>query len=121
MPRHFGVLIPSTNTTAEVECRLLPATYQAHVWRLMSSGREFLAERRERGEEGVLSPLPPRNSLKTWWAVKDSNLGPLTKRPFSWFLSRYRSVLFHPCQSLQPMVQSSESPVIPITPTIARM
>jgi len=35
---------------------------------------------RERGEnterKGVLSPLPPRNSLKKWWAVKDSNLGP---------------------------------------------
>ncbi len=38
MPRHFGVLIPSTNTTVEIECRLLPATYQAHVGRLMSSG-----------------------------------------------------------------------------------
>src|SRR3989454_8130458 len=36
--RHFGVLIPSTNTTVELECRLLPATYQAHVGRLMSSG-----------------------------------------------------------------------------------
>jgi maleate cis-trans isomerase len=36
--RHFGVLIPSTNTTVEMECRLLPATYQAHVGRLMSSG-----------------------------------------------------------------------------------
>src|SRR2546427_8600545 len=36
--RHFGVLIPSTNTTVEIECRLLPATYQAHVGRLMSSG-----------------------------------------------------------------------------------
>ena len=38
MTRHFGVLIPSTNTTVEVECRLLPATYQAHVGRLKSSG-----------------------------------------------------------------------------------
>ena len=38
MTRHFGVLIPSTNTTVEMECRLLPATYQAHVGRLMSSG-----------------------------------------------------------------------------------
>ena len=38
MTRHFGVLIPSTNTTVEVECRLLPATYQAHVGRLLSSG-----------------------------------------------------------------------------------
>ena len=28
MTRHFGVLIPSTNTTVEIECRLLPATYQ---------------------------------------------------------------------------------------------
>ena len=38
MTRHFGVLIPSTNTTVEIECRLLPATYQAHVGRLLSSG-----------------------------------------------------------------------------------
>jgi maleate cis-trans isomerase len=38
MIRHFGVLIPSTNTTVEIECRLLPATYQAHVGRLKSSG-----------------------------------------------------------------------------------
>src|SRR5882762_831344 len=36
--RHFGVLIPSTNTTVEIECRLLPTTYQAHFGRLMSSG-----------------------------------------------------------------------------------
>src|SRR5262245_23165748 len=36
--RHFGVLIPSTNTTVEIECRLLPATYQPHVGRLKSSG-----------------------------------------------------------------------------------
>jgi maleate isomerase len=38
MTRHFGVLIPSTNTTVEMECRLLPPTYQAHIGRLMSSG-----------------------------------------------------------------------------------
>ncbi len=37
MARHFGVLIPSTNTTVETECRLLPLAYQAHVGRLMSS------------------------------------------------------------------------------------
>jgi maleate isomerase len=39
MPRHFGVLIPSTNTTVEIEYnRLLPADYQAHVGRMKSSG-----------------------------------------------------------------------------------
>jgi len=38
MTRRFGVLIPSTNTTVEMECRLLPSTYQAHIGRLMSSG-----------------------------------------------------------------------------------
>jgi maleate cis-trans isomerase len=38
MTRHFGVLIPSTNTTVEIECRLLPAAYQAHFGRLKSSG-----------------------------------------------------------------------------------
>jgi maleate cis-trans isomerase len=36
---HFGVLIPSTNTTVEIEySRLLPPTLQAHVGRLQSSG-----------------------------------------------------------------------------------
>jgi maleate cis-trans isomerase len=37
MIRHFGVLIPSTNTTVEIECRLLPAAYQAHIGRLLTS------------------------------------------------------------------------------------
>ncbi len=36
--RHFGVLIPSTNTTAEIEySRLLPAEWQAHYARMMTS------------------------------------------------------------------------------------
>src|SRR5215471_6505039 len=49
MTRHFGVLIPSTNTTGEIECRLLPAAYQAHVGRLMTStpGRTFSPSRDE--------------------------------------------------------------------------
>src|SRR2546423_7572306 len=47
MTRHFGVLIPSTNTTVEIECRLLPATYQAHVGRLMSSGGGSFSPRRD--------------------------------------------------------------------------
>ena len=39
MTHHFGVLIPSTNTTVEIEYnRLLPPTLQAHVGRLLSSG-----------------------------------------------------------------------------------
>src|SRR6516164_2390467 len=39
MNHHFGVLIPSTNTTVEIEySRLLPATLQAHVGRLLTSG-----------------------------------------------------------------------------------
>src|SRR3989475_10615405 len=68
MPRHFGVLIPSTNTTVEMECRLLPATYQAHVGRLKSSGGGFSPRRGEgidyqsrllgagRGGVGILGP-----------------------------------------------------------------
>src|SRR5437870_11408144 len=49
MTRHFGVLIPSTNTTVEIECRLLPPIYQAHVGRLMTStpGRTFSPSRNE--------------------------------------------------------------------------
>jgi arylmalonate decarboxylase len=47
MTRHFGVLVPSTNTTVEVECRLLPASYQAHVGRLLSSGGSFSPSRDE--------------------------------------------------------------------------
>jgi maleate isomerase len=39
MTHHFGVLIPSTNTTVEIEySRLLPPTLQAHVGRLLTSG-----------------------------------------------------------------------------------
>ena len=47
MARHFGVLIPSTNTTVEMECRLLPLAYQAHVGRLMSNtpGQTFSPSR----------------------------------------------------------------------------
>ncbi len=47
MIRHFGVLIPSTNTTVEMECRLLPAAYQAHVGRLLTSrpGETFSSPR----------------------------------------------------------------------------
>jgi arylmalonate decarboxylase len=47
MTRHFGVLIPSTNTTVEIECRLLPATCQAHVGRLLSSGRGSFSPSRD--------------------------------------------------------------------------
>ena len=47
MTRHFGVLIPSTNTTVEIECRLLPAAYQAHIGRLKSSGGSFSPSRDE--------------------------------------------------------------------------
>lgn len=37
--RHFGVLIPATNTTVEIEYnRLLPPTLQAHVGRLGKGG-----------------------------------------------------------------------------------
>src|SRR5204863_2044874 len=38
MTRHFGVLIPSTNTTAEIEySRLLPPEWQAHYARMATS------------------------------------------------------------------------------------
>jgi len=49
MTRHFGVLIPSTNTTVEIESRLLPPAYQAHTARLMTStpGRTFAPSRDE--------------------------------------------------------------------------
>ena len=49
MVRHFGVLIPSTNTTVEMECRLLPPAYQAHIGRLITSapGRTFSPSRDE--------------------------------------------------------------------------
>ena len=47
MTRHFGVLIPSTNTTVEIECRLLPPTYQAHIGRLLSGGGSFSPSRHE--------------------------------------------------------------------------
>src|SRR6266540_4531118 len=37
MTHHYGILIPSTNTTVEAECRLLPESYQAHFGRLLTS------------------------------------------------------------------------------------
>jgi maleate isomerase len=41
MPRHFGVLIPSTNTTAETEySRLLPPAWQAHYARVLTSSAD---------------------------------------------------------------------------------
>jgi maleate cis-trans isomerase len=47
MTRHFGVLIPSTNTTVETELARLPSDYQAHFARLMSStpGQPFAPSR----------------------------------------------------------------------------
>jgi maleate isomerase len=50
MTHHFGVLIPSTNTTVEMELgRLLPAEYQLHVGRLLSRtpGQTFSPSRDE--------------------------------------------------------------------------
>jgi maleate cis-trans isomerase len=47
MTHHFGVLIPSTNTTVETELARLPSGYQAHFARLMTStpGRPFAPSR----------------------------------------------------------------------------
>jgi maleate cis-trans isomerase len=45
---HFGVLVPSSNTTVEIEYNtLLPPTLQVHVGRipLLSSGAEINARR----------------------------------------------------------------------------
>jgi maleate isomerase len=49
MSHHFGVLIPSTNTTVEAELRGLPAGYQPHYGRLMTStpGHPFAPSRDE--------------------------------------------------------------------------
>ena len=47
MTRHFGVLIPSTNTTVEIECRLLPGDVPGAVGRLKSSGGSFSPSREE--------------------------------------------------------------------------
>src|SRR5580693_5769391 len=38
MPRHFGMLIPSTNTTCEIEFGRLPLDLQAHTARLGKDG-----------------------------------------------------------------------------------
>ena len=47
MTRHFGVLIPSTNTTVETELARLPPGYQAHFARLLTStpGQPFSPSR----------------------------------------------------------------------------
>jgi len=52
MTRHFGVLIPSTNTTVEVEyTRLLPASLQAHYGRLGKEGASPFAPSRNEDVE----------------------------------------------------------------------
>jgi maleate isomerase len=38
MPRHFGILVPSTNTTCEIELGRLPADLQVHTARLGKGG-----------------------------------------------------------------------------------
>jgi maleate isomerase len=38
MPRHFGMLVPSTNTTCEIEFRRLPPDLQVHTARLGKNG-----------------------------------------------------------------------------------
>jgi maleate isomerase len=38
MPRHFGILVPSTNTTCEIEFCRLPPDLQAHTARLGKGG-----------------------------------------------------------------------------------
>src|SRR5437868_1231335 len=38
MPRHFGILVPSTNTTGEMEYCRLPAALQVHTGRLGKGG-----------------------------------------------------------------------------------
>ena len=38
MPRHFGILVPSTNTTCEIEFRRLPPDLQVHAARLGKGG-----------------------------------------------------------------------------------
>jgi len=45
MPRHFGILVPSTNTTCEIEYCRLPAELQVHTGRLGKGGSTpFFAE-----------------------------------------------------------------------------
>src|SRR5262245_34909648 len=43
MPRHFGILIPSTNTTCEIEFCRLPADLQVHTARLGKGGKSPFA------------------------------------------------------------------------------
>src|SRR4029079_15587747 len=38
MPRHFGILVPSTNTTCEIEFCRLPPELQVHTARLGQGG-----------------------------------------------------------------------------------
>src|SRR5258706_12309952 len=39
MPRHFGILVPSTNTTCELEFCRLPPDLQVHTARLGKDGK----------------------------------------------------------------------------------
>jgi hypothetical protein len=63
MTRHFAILIPSTNTTVEAECRLLPPAYQAHIGRLLTSapGQPFSPSRDDASTISRGSWAPPRS------------------------------------------------------------
>jgi maleate cis-trans isomerase len=43
MPRHFGILVPSTNTTCEIEFSRLPEDLQVHTARLGKDGKSPFA------------------------------------------------------------------------------
>ena len=69
MTRHFGVLIPSTNTTVEIECRLLPMTYQAHVGRCLSSGKGSFSASRDEDIDYQARLLARVRELTSHWRV----------------------------------------------------
>jgi len=47
MPRHFGILVPSTNTTCEIEFGHLPSELQVHTGRLGKGGAQPFAPSRD--------------------------------------------------------------------------
>jgi maleate isomerase len=56
MPRHFGILIPSTNTTCEIEYCRLPSELQVHTGRLGKGGNTPFSLK-------VDAPLPGKGRL----------------------------------------------------------
>ena len=70
MIRHFGVLIPSTNTTVEIEYnRLLPPSLQVHVGRLGKAVNTPFSPSRDEDIDYQSRMLEDRQDDRKGWSM----------------------------------------------------